>query len=157
MGHHFRNAFVAQSWKLQSCLIWKKSVLCFGRADYHWMHEPILYGWKEGAAHRYYGDRKQTTILEFPTAHYDKANCDTDGYVHPTQKPTTLIEACINNSSQAGDIVLDLFGGSGSTLIACEKTGRTARLSEIDPRFATVIINRWEKLTGGTAARIDIL
>ncbi|MFK0731404.1 MAG: site-specific DNA-methyltransferase [Gloeotrichia echinulata HAB0833] len=157
MGHHFRNAFIAQPWKLQSCLIWKKTVLCFGRADYHWMHEPILYGWKEGASHRYYGDRKQTTILEFATAHYDKGNCDTDGYVHPTQKPTTLIEACINNSSQPGDIVLDLFGGSGSTLIACQNSGRIARLSEIDPKFATVIINRWEKLTGGTAVLVNSL
>lgn len=154
MGHHFRNAFIAQPWKLQSCLIWKKTVLVFGRADYHWMHEPILYGWKEGASHRYYGDRKQTTILEFAAAHYDKANCDTDGYVHPTQKPTTLIEACLHNSTQAGDVVLDLFGGSGSTLIACEKTGRAARLCEIDPKFATVILNRWEQLTGQRAQQV---
>lgn len=151
MGHHFRNAFVAQPWKMQSCLIWKKTNLVFGRADYHWMHEPILYGWKEGAAHRYYGDRKQTTILEFATAHQDKANCDTDGYVHPTQKPTTLIVACVNNSSKPGDIVLDLFGGSGSTLIACEQTGRAARLCELDPKFATVILNRWERYTGQKA------
>lgn len=155
MGHHFRNAFVAQPWKMQSCLIWKKTVLVFGRADYHWMHEPILYGWKEGAPHRYYGDRKQTTILEFAAPHYDKGNCDTEGYVHPTQKPTTLIEACLRNSSRPGEIVLDLFGGSGSTLIACEKTGRAARLSEIDPKFATVILIRWENLTGQTAELIE--
>lgn len=151
MGHHFRSAFVAQPWKLQSCLIWKKTVLTFGRADYHWMHEPILYGWKEGEAHRYYGDRKQTSILEFAAPHYDKSNCDTDGYVHSCQKPTPLIEYCLQNSSQAGDIVLDLFGGSGSTLIACEKSDRVCYTCELDPRFATVIAERWERLTGKPA------
>lgn len=155
MGHLFRQAFIDQPWKLQSCLIWKKTVFTLGRADYHWQHEPILYGWKEGAGHRYFGDRKQTTILEFATAHYDQANCDTDGYVHPTQKPTTLIEYCLHNSSRPGDIVLDLFGGSGSTLIACERTGRSARLMELDPKFATVIVERWERFTGQTARLVE--
>lgn len=154
MGHHFRNAFVAQPWKLQSCLIWKKTVLVFGRADYHWLHEPILYGWKEGAAHRWLGDRTQTTIIECPSPHYDKDNCDTDGYVHPTQKPTLLIETCLANSSREGDIVLDLFGGSGSTLIACQNRKRRARLVELDTRFATAILERYEVYTGDKAQKI---
>ncbi|MEW5859803.1 MAG: site-specific DNA-methyltransferase [Cyanobacteriota bacterium] len=151
MGHHFRNAFVAQPWKMQSCLIWKKTVLVFGRADYHWIHEPVLYGWKEGASHRYYGDRKQTTIIECSTPHYDKENCDTDGYVHPTQKPTLILETFLNNSSTEGDIAIDFFGGSGSTLIACEATNRACFTSELDPRFASAIVKRWEEYTGKTA------
>jgi DNA modification methylase len=150
-GHHFRNAFLAQPWKLQSCLIWAKSVLCFGRADYHWMHEPILYGWKEGAPHVWHGDRKQTSLIEVKTDHYNKSECDTDGYVHPTQKPVGLIAIALNNSSVAGEIVLDLFGGSGSTLIACEKAARSARLMEKDPRYCDVIVARWEAFTGGKA------
>lgn len=157
MGHHFRNAFLAQPWKLQSCLIWAKTVLVFGRADYHWQHEPILYGWKEGASHRWHGDRSQTTILEFPSPHYDKGNCDTDGYVHPTQKPTRLIEACIANSSREGEIVLDLFGGSGSTLIACQNKRRRARLCELDVGFASAIIERYEAYTGDIAKKIGEL
>ena len=150
-GHHFRNAFIAQPWKLQSCIIWKKTVLVFGRADYHWMHEPILYGWKDGSAHVYHGDRKQTTIWEFATDHFNKGKSDTKGYVHPTQKPVALIEQAINNSTVAGEIVFDPFGGSGSTLIACEKTGRRARLLEVDPKYVDVIIRRWEAFTGKTA------
>ena len=155
MGHHFREAFVAQNWKLQSSLVWMKTVLTFGRADYHWKHEPILYGWKEGAPHRWYGDRKQTTIIEFSAPHYDKGNCDTDGYVHSCQKPTPLIEYLIANSSQPKDIVLDLFAGSGSTLIAAEKTDRVCYTSELDPRFATVVIERWERFTGKVAQIIS--
>ncbi|MBW4597002.1 MAG: DNA modification methylase [Brasilonema angustatum HA4187-MV1] len=154
MGHHFRNAFVAQPWKLQSCLIWLKNHFALSRSDYHWQHEPILYGWKEGAAHRWYGDRTKTTILEYSPPHYDKKNCDTDGYIHPTQKPTSLIEFCIANSSKGGDLVLDPFGGSGSTLIACQNTNRRARLVELDPRFASAIIERYETYTGDVAHKI---
>jgi len=169
-GHHFRNAFIAQPWKLQSCLIWKKTVLVFGRADYHWMHEPILmgekdgetdelvthepvlYGWKEGARHQFHGGRKQTTVWEIPTDHANKADADTkDGYVHPTQKPVALIVRAVKNSSAAGEAVLDPFGGSGSTAIACEKTGRGARLIELDPRYCDVIVKRWEAFTGQRA------
>lgn len=150
-GHHFRNAFIAQPWKLQSCLIWKKTVLVFGRADYHWMHEPILYGWKEGASHEWYGDRKQTTIIEIATDHYNKKESDTKGYVHPTQKPIRLIESALNNSCPRGGLVLDLFGGSGSTLIAAEKTQRRANLCELDPKYCDVIVARWEKYTGKKA------
>ncbi|MEH1789632.1 MAG: site-specific DNA-methyltransferase [Nostoc sp.] len=155
-GHHFRNAFVAQDWNMQSCLIWKKTVLAFGRADYQWIHEPVLYGWKEGASHRYYGDRRQTTVIECPTPHYDKDNCDTEGYIHPTQKPTLILETFLNNSSQEGDIVIDFFGGSGSTLIACEATNRSCYTSELDPRFASAIVMRWEEYTQKIAQVISL-
>lgn len=152
-GHHFRNAFIAQPWKLKSCLIWKKTVLVFGRSDYHWMHEPILYGWKDGAPHEWCGDRTQTTIVEIATDHYDKPGSDTGGkYVHPTQKPVALIERALVNSSKTGDVVLDSFGGSGSTLIACEKNGRDARLMELDPRYVDVIVKRWQAFTGKAAS-----
>lgn len=150
-GHHFRSAFIAQPWKLQSCIVWKKSQLVFGRADYHWIHEPILYGWKEGASHVWAGDRKQTSVWEFPTDHANKKQSDTAGYVHPTQKPVGLITRAVENSSAPHEIVLDLFGGSGSTLIACEKTGRRARLMELDPRYVDVIITRWEEFSGKKA------
>ncbi len=149
MGHHFRNAFVAQPWKLQSCLIWKKTSMIMGRSDYQWKHEPILYGWKEGAAHIWHGDRKQTTIVECATTHLDKKNCDTDGYVHPTQKPTPLVKYFLENSSQIGDLVLDLFGGSGTTLIACDELNRVCYTTELDERFANVIATRWENFNGG--------
>jgi site-specific DNA-methyltransferase (adenine-specific) len=149
MGHHFRNAFVAQPWKLQSCLIWMKTSMIMGRADYQWKHEPILYGWKEGAAHIWHGDRKQTTIVECATTHLDKKNCDTDGYVHPTQKPTPLVKYFLENSSQIGDLVLDLFGGSGTTLIACDELNRVCYTTELDERFANVIATRWENFNGG--------
>lgn len=168
-GHHFRCAFLAQPWKMQSCLIWKKTVLVFGRADYHWMHEPILYGWKEGTerahyqwmhepilygwkqgeAHVWEGDRKQTTVIEIATDHVNKTDSDTGGtYVHPTQKPVALIERALVNSTKSGETVLDLFGGSGSTLIACQKNGRRARLMELESRFVDVIIERWQNFTG---------
>ena len=150
-GHHFRNAFIAQPWKLQSCLIWKKTSLVFGRADYHWMHEPILYGWKQGEAHVWTGDRKQTTVIEIATEHIDRSG-DTNGkYVHPTQKPVKLILVALENSSSPGEIVLDVFGGSGSTMIAAEKSGRRARLMELDPKFVDVIVKRWQMFTAGKA------
>lgn len=148
MGHHFRGAFVAQPWKLASCLIWKKTSMIMGRSDYQWIHEPILYGWKEGAAHLWYGDRKQTSVFECATTHLDKKNCDTDGYVHPTQKPTPLVKYFLENSSQKGDLVIDLFGGSGTTLIACEALDRVCYTTELDERFANVIATRWENYTG---------
>jgi DNA modification methylase len=151
-GHHFRNAFLAMPWKLQSCLIWSKTVMVFGRADYHWQHEPVLYGWKEGAAHVWHGDRRQTTIIEVATDHMAPSSSDTAGvYVHPTQKPVALIEQALTNSSLADELVLDLFGGSGSTLIACQKMGRWARLMELDAKYVDVIIVRWQNFTGKAA------
>lgn len=151
-GHHFRNAFKEMPWKLASCLIWYKTVLCFGRSDYHWMHEPILYGWKLGAARNWHGDRKQTTVFQFPTDHYNKGESDTDGYVHPTQKPTNVLRYLMGNSmpKEAG-IVLDLFLGSGSTLIAAQQTFRACYGTELDPKFVDVIIERWENYTSEDA------
>jgi DNA modification methylase len=153
-GHHFRNAFVAQPWKLQSCLIWAKTNFAFGRSDYHWKHEPILYGWKEGASHRYYGDRTQHTILEFASPHLAKADSDTEGYIHSCQKPTPLLRRLIENSSRPEDLIFEPFGGSGSTLIAAQQTNRTCFASEMDPRFASAILARWEALTGEAATQI---
>ena len=144
-GYNFRGAAQDAGWKVRQCLIWKKSSMVMGRQDYHWKHEPCLYGWKEGAGHLWAADRKQTTILEFekPTRNGE----------HPTMKPVELVERAIKNSSKSRDIVLDLFGGSGTTLIASEKTGRQARLIELDPKFVDVIIKRWEDYTGQQAVR----
>ena len=119
-----------------------------GWQDYRVQHEPILYGWKEGKGKHYFiPDRSKTTIWKF--------NRDSQAtYVHPTQKPVVLSEEAILNSSKGLDIVLDLFGGSGSTLIACEKTNRKARLMELDPKYVDVIIERWENFTGKKAKKI---
>jgi site-specific DNA-methyltransferase (adenine-specific) len=116
-----------------------------GRQDYQWRHEPCLYGWIEGAAHRWYSDRAQTTVLEFDRP--------TRSEEHPTMKPVALIACLINNSSRRGDTVLDVFGGSGSTLIACEQTGRRCLMMELDPGYCDVIIRRWEDFTGEKAMR----
>jgi site-specific DNA-methyltransferase (adenine-specific) len=124
-------------------LVWVKDVLVIGRADYHYRHESIFYGWTPGAAHQTPPDRKQDTIWEFPKP---RANRE-----HPTMKPVELIVRAINNSSRAKELVLDPFGGSGSTLIAAEQTQRHARLIELDPKYCDVILARWEKLTGKTA------
>jgi DNA modification methylase len=142
---NFAGAFIEAGWKLAQMLIWVKSSLVLGRKDYHFKHEPILYGWKEGAAHTWTGDRSQTTVLEF--------NKPSRNGEHPTMKPVELVAYCIGNSSTQGQIVLDLFGGSGTTLVACESLGRSVRLMEIDPRYCDVIVNRWEKVTGQKAKR----
>lgn len=128
---------------VRQCLIWKKSSLVLGRQDYQWIHEPCLYGWKPGAAHRWLGDRSQTTVLE-----HDKPKRNGE---HPTMKPVELLTKLIANSSAAGDIVLDPFGGSGSTMIACEQSKRASRLIELDPRYCDVIKTRWENFTGQKA------
>ncbi len=116
-----------------------------GRQDYQWRHEPILYGWKPGAAHYFVPDRTQTTVWEI-----DRPARSAE---HPTMKPMALVTTAIANSSRSGEVVLDPFGGSGSTLIACEQLGRSARLLELDPRYCDVIVRRWEEATGGTAVR----
>ena len=121
-------------------LVWVKDTLVMGRADYHYRHESIFYGWTPGAAHQTPPDRKQDSVWEIDRP---KANKE-----HPTMKPIPLIEKSIQNSSLAGQIVLDTFGGSGSTLIACEQTKRVARLVELDPKYCDVIVTRWENLTG---------
>ena len=128
-------------------LIWIKNNHVLGRADYHYKHEPILYGWKDGAGHPWYGGRDK-----FSTWHVDKPM---QSKLHPTMKPVELVEIALENSSKRGDTVLDLFGGSGTTLIACEKTGRTARLMELDPRYCDVIVKRWQEFTGRQAIHTD--
>lgn len=134
-GLNFRLAAREAELQVRQCLVWVKNALVMGRQDYQWRHEPCLYGWRHGSAHRWLGDRKQTTVLEFP-----KPAKSAD---HPTMKPVALLEALLHNSSERGDLVLDTFGGSGSTLIACERMGRRARLVELEPRFCDVIRRRW--------------
>lgn len=142
-GYNFRGAAKDVGWQVRQCLIWVKNTLVMGRQDYHWKHEPCLYGWKDGASHNWYSDRKQTTVLEF-----DKPTRNGE---HPTMKPVPLFEYQIINSTARGDVVLDSFGGSGTTLIACENLGRIARLMELDPKYADVIVERWQKHTGKEA------
>lgn len=142
-GYNFRGAAFDTGWKVRQCLIWVKSALVMGRQDYQWKHEPCLYGWTEGASHTWNSDRKQTTVLEF-----DKPRKNGE---HPTMKPVELFQYQIENSSKPGQIVLDSFGGSGTTVIACERSNRKARLMELDPKYCDVIVKRWEDFTGNTA------
>lgn len=139
-GYNFRSAFKLAGYKLRQCLIWEKNSMVMGRQDYQWQHEPILYGWKEGASHVWYGDRKQTTIIK-----HDKPLRNGE---HPTMKPLGLCGYFIANSSKEGDVVLDPFGGSGSTLIACEQLGRVCRMVELDPKYVDVIVHRWINFSG---------
>lgn len=142
-GYNFRGACSDAGWLVRQCLIWKKSSLVLGRQDYHWKHEPCLYGWKDGAGHLWAADRKQTTILEF-----DKPSRNGE---HPTMKPVALFEYQMLNNTKGGDIVLDLFGGSGTTMLAAEKHGRIGYLMELDPKYCDVIVQRWQEFTGKTA------
>jgi len=142
-GYNFRGAAFDAGWKVRQCLIWKKQTLVMGRQDYHWIHEPCLYGWKEGASHLWASDRKQTTILEF-----DRPSRSAE---HPTMKPVALFEYQMLNNTKGSDIVLDSFGGSGTTLLAAEKNGRQARLMELDPKYCDVIVKRWQEYTGQEA------
>jgi site-specific DNA-methyltransferase (adenine-specific) len=146
-GYNFRGAAQDAGWKVRQCLIWKKSTMVMGRQDYHWKHEPCLYGWKEGAGHLWAADRKQTTILEF-----DKPSRNGE---HPTMKPVALFEYQMLNNTKGGDIVLDSFGGSGTTLVAAEKNGRVAYLMELDPKYCDVIVKRWEEFTGKKAELVS--
>lgn len=145
-GLNFRQACKDAGFKVRQCLIWKKNTLVLGRQDYQWQHEPCLYGWKEGAGHLWASDRRQTTILEFDRPIRSE--------LHPTMKPVALFDYQIKNNTKGGDIVLDLFGGSGTTIMACEQNGRTAYMMEYDPRYVDVIIDRWEKFTGEKAVLI---
>jgi site-specific DNA-methyltransferase (adenine-specific) len=146
-GYNFRGAAKDAGWTVRQCLIWKKSSLVMGRQDYHWKHEPCLYGWKDGAGHLWAADRKQTTILEF-----DKPSRNGE---HPTMKPVGLFEYQMLNNTKGGDIVLDSFGGSGTTLIAAEKNGRISRIMELDPKYCDVIVKRWEDFTGQKAELVN--
>ena len=132
--------------KKSSTLIWVKQSAGMGWQDYRAQHEPILYGWKEGGSgkHFYCGDRAKTTVWQI-------GRDAQASYVHPTQKPVALPEEAIKNSSKGEDVVLDLFGGSGSTLVACEKTGRINRSMELDPKYCDVIVKRWQDFTGKQA------
>ena len=121
--------------------------MVLGRQDYQWKHEPCLYGWKDGASHLWASDRKQTTILNF-----DKP---ARSELHPTMKPVGLFAYQISNNTHEGDNVLDLFCGSGTTLVACEQLKRRCFAVELDPKYADVIIQRWENLTGQTAELIQ--
>lgn len=143
----FENSLNEVGLQVRQQLIWVKNSMVLGRQDYQWRHEPCFYGWKDGA-HSWCGDRKQTTVLEFdrPTANKE----------HPTMKPIALMAYQIGNSTKKGDIVFDGFGGSGSTLIACEQLGRKCYTAELDPRYADVIIKRYENLTGNKAVKINV-
>lgn len=183
-GLAFRRAFRDAGFKLSGCLVWVKPSLVLGRSDYQWRHEPILYGWKPGAAHRWFGGRAKTTVFDQPGAPVrvmpdGTVQVDVGGQVlvisgrelkveahegsviraekparnaeHPTMKPVGLILEMLENSTRRGDVVLDPFGGSGSTLIACHRSGRSARLTELEPRYADVIVERWQTFTGQRA------
>jgi DNA modification methylase len=141
--HTLQAAFTAAGGKWSTFIIWAKNTFTLGRADYQRQYEPILYGWPQGAEHYWCGARDQGDVW-----HFDKP---VKNDLHPTMKPVALIERALRNSSKRRDIVLDLFGGSGSTLIAAEKTGRQARLVELDPRYVDVIVTRWQDWTGGAA------
>lgn len=174
-GVAFREEFQRAGFLLKQCLIWVKNSFVLGRQDYQWRHEPILYGWKDGAAHYFTEQRNISTVIdesgrpdvdsmsreemaELLSLIYDEVDmvqtsilyCDKPlrNAEHPTMKPTTLVAQLIENSSQEGWIVLDPFGGSGSTLIAAEATGRAARLIELDPKFVDVIVRRYVQVTG---------
>jgi DNA modification methylase len=129
-----------------SMIIWAKNSLTLSRTDYQSQHEPCLYGWMKNGTHSFYGDRKQVSVWRF-----DKERVEG----HTTPKPVSLIERALQNSSKGGDIISDLFGGSGSTLIACEKTGRISRLMELDPKYVDVIVKRWQDFTGKIATHAE--
>ena len=135
---NFGKALVDAGWLLKQQLIWVKSSMVMGRQDYQWKHEPCLYGWLDGGSHKWYGDRKQTTVIEF-----DRPSRNAE---HPTMKPIGLFGYQIENSSKVNDIVIDAFGGSGTTMVACHQLKRKARLIEFDPKYCDVIVNRMKKL-----------
>ena len=178
-GIQFREALVDAGLKLSQCIIWEKNAFVMGRSDYQWRHEPILYGWKEGAAHYFINDRTQDTVMleDIPdfkgmkkqelVAFLEKMfrdykdrttvlfeNKPTRNELHPTMKPIPLVGRLMNNSSRPGWIVGDFFGGSGTTLMAAEQLGRTAFLMEYDPRNTDIIVRRWEAYTGKKAERM---
>lgn len=176
-GLQFREACRATGWQVRQCLVWNKSGFVLGRQDYQWKHEPCLYGWKDGAAHYFTDDRTLTTVIETgididklklsearallkkllgPKVPCTVINEDRPkrNDEHPTQKPVRIIAQMVLNSSRPGAIVADFVAGSGTLMVAAERTNRKARLMEIDPRWVDVIIARYEKLTGNKAVRI---
>ncbi|MBD5240508.1 MAG: DNA modification methylase [Barnesiella sp.] len=177
-GWEFRSALKEAGLTLRETLIWVKNALVLGRQDYQWRHEPCLYGWKDGAAHYFVDDRSQSTVIEDAGVDYRKMKKDellklvlqltdvsapntviyedkpTKNDIHPTMKPVKLMARLIKNSTRQEELVLDLFGGSGSTLIACEQINRRCCMMEFDPKYCDAILDRWEKLTGETAERL---
>ena len=177
-GYNFRTAMERANLKIRQVIIWVKNSIVLGRQDYQWKHEPCLYGWNDGAAHYFTSDRSIATVYEdrvdvakltkeelklivkqmisdkTPTTIIHENKPIRNGE-HPTMKPVNLIGKIMSNSSKSGWLVLDLFGGSGTTLIAAEQLGRKAYLMELDPHYCDVIIARWEKLTGKTAIKIS--
>lgn len=148
-SYWFRKALInTVDLELRENLIWVKNSMVLGRQDYQWRHEPCLYGWKKGASHNWFSDRKQTTVMEFdrPTKNVE----------HPTMKPIPLFAYLIQNSSQEGWNVYDSFGGSGTTIMACEQLNRNGFSMELDPHYCDVIINRWETYTGKKAEKIKV-
>jgi len=176
-GYNFRGAMVEGGWLFKQCIVWVKNSMVLGRQDYQWQHEPILYGWKPGSAHCWYGDFDKKTIIDDDVKANALSKRELIGIVnefrnakkttvvredkphrsdiHPTMKPVALVGGLIANSSREKDIVLDLFGGEGSTLIACEKSARHCRMMELDPKYCDVIIKRWQAFTGKQAVHID--
>ena len=172
-GYNFRKALRDAGLQLRQTLIWNKNSLVLGRQDYQWKHEPCLYGWKDGAGHYFTSSRSETTVIEDEVPDFSKMKKEelvqmlqrvysqattvidemkpSKSDLHPTMKPLRLMAYLIQNSTRKGEIVLDLFGGSGSTLIASEETKRRCRMMEYDPRYVDVIIQRWEEQTGKKA------
>lgn len=144
---NFTKALERAQFEIKQELIWNKNSMVLGRQDYQWKHEPCLYGWKGGSAHYFTSERTHTTVMDF-----NRPSSNTE---HPTMKPVELMCYQIKNSTRKGEKVLDLFGGSGSTLIACEKLHRQCRMMEIDPKYVDVIIERWETLTGEKAILLN--
>lgn len=148
-SYWFRKALInTVDLELRQNLIWVKNSMVLGRQDYQWRHEPCLYGWKNGASHNWFSDRKQTTVMEFDRP--------TKSVEHPTMKPIPLFAYIIQNSSQEGWNVYDSFGGSGTTIMACEQLNRTGFSMELDPHYCDVIINRWETYTGQKSEKVNI-
>lgn len=178
-GINFRTSCEQSGLKIRQCLIWQKNHFVLGRQDYQWVHEPCLYGWKDGAAHYFIDDRTQTTVFEDTKPDFKKMKKEellklleeiysdkisttvihedkpAVSDLHPTMKPIKLLARQIKNSSKQTESVLDLFGGSGSTLIACEQLNRVCYMAELDPKYCDVIIKRYENLTGQKAVKIS--
>ncbi len=178
-GYNFRGACREIGWQVRQCLIWNKNTFVLGRQDYQWKHEPCLYGWKDGAAHYFVDDRTQSTVFEDKGHDIDHMKKEemkallkelfedkisttvmeedkpSRSAEHPTMKPIKLLARQIKNSSKKGENVLDIFGGSGSTLITCEQLGRHCFTVELDPKYCDVIIKRWEDFTGQQAVKIN--
>jgi DNA modification methylase len=144
---YFRDALQIAGFKFAQCCIWVKQAFVIGRQDYQWQHEPVLYGWKPTAPHQWYADRCQTTVWNFDRPIKND--------LHPTMKPIGLVAYPVQNSSKPNQIILDPFGGSGSTLIVCEQMHRICRMVEIDPTYCDVIKIRWESFTGRKAALVS--